>query len=127
MFSLILLPSFSSLLSSLFVDCNIPIKFSLRVPEDGKFMQKEFDMVPQTGFVLPGAEQEVRVDFIPQAAKRYSCTLAVDIDGVGPELATIPITAECSCPTVSQHCVSACIERMRVGQEMGGGLCRVAA
>ncbi len=78
----------------------IPMRFGLRVPQDGKFVDKEFQILPPKGEVLPGAKQNIRLDFISTTVKKYEYFLTVDVDGVGKGLCSIPITAECGVPDV---------------------------
>jgi hydrocephalus-inducing protein len=48
----------------------IPMKFTLRIPEDGKFMQREFGIVPSAGSIFPGEKGEIKVDFISEHVKK---------------------------------------------------------
>jgi hydrocephalus-inducing protein len=78
----------------------IPMEFRLRVPQDGKMTDKEFEVIPSSGSVLPGGKQNIRVDFISTTAKMYEYFLTVDVKGVGEGLCSIPILAECAVPDV---------------------------
>lgn len=74
----------------------IPMKYMLRIPEDGKFMDREFGITPNSGSVFPGEQTSIQVDFIPETVKIYEdYSLVIDIQGVGQALLKIPITAEC--------------------------------
>ncbi len=78
----------------------IPIRCRLRVPEDEKFVHSEFKMVPPESQILPSASGKVRIEFVPQSKKKYTgYRLAIDIDGVGSNLKSIPMTAACLVPT----------------------------
>jgi hydrocephalus-inducing protein len=79
----------------------VPMRFALRIPGDGRFLQKEFDVIPPRGTLLPNCSQKVQIDFISVNVKTYDLCLVVDLDGVGQELASIPIQARCAVPTVS--------------------------
>jgi hypothetical protein len=78
----------------------IPMKFALRVPQDGNYLNKEFQLIPANGTVLPGGKQQITVDFISTNVKRYDYYLTVDVEGVGEGLLSIPITAVCEVPSV---------------------------
>lgn len=49
--------------------CEIPMRFSWRVPED-KEDPKEFMVVPQKGQILPGGKQKVTVEFVSHTVQR---------------------------------------------------------
>ena len=49
--------------------------FSLRVPQDGKFLDKEFDISPSTGVIEPDGRVEISVDFISTHVRTYESTL----------------------------------------------------
>jgi len=80
------------------------MRFALRIPGDGRFLQKEFDVIPPRGMLLPNCSQKVQIDFISVNVKTYDLCLVVDLDGVGQELASIPIQARCAVPMVSMMC-----------------------
>lgn len=47
-----------------------------------------------------GETHTIDVEFIPMTPKKYDLVLVVDIDGVGPDMHTLPIKAECFVPKV---------------------------
>ena len=67
------------------------MRFALRVPEDLNPLQREFQIVPATGVVLPHGKQRLQLDLIPCAVKTYNVSLTVDVDAVGTELLSLPI------------------------------------
>lgn len=73
----------------------ISMVYHLHVPQDGTLMKKEFDISPCDGTLGPGDSQDIAVEFIPNTAKVYKYSLAVDVLGVGDSLFILPITAEC--------------------------------
>jgi len=74
----------------------IPMKYFLRIPEDGKFMDREFGITPNTGNIMPGEKAPIKIDFVSETVKRYEdYSVVIDVDGVGQALMNIPITAEC--------------------------------
>ncbi|CAJ1447961.1 unnamed protein product [Effrenium voratum] len=79
----------------------VPMRFALRIPGDGRFTQREFDVIPPKGTLLPNCSQKVQIDFISMNVKSYDLCLVVDLDGVGQELASIPIQARCAVPQVT--------------------------
>ena len=78
----------------------IPMRFNLRVPEDGQQGRKEFDVVPAKGTILPHGKQKVQVDFLSNTVQEYNAHLVVDIDEVGDNLDSLPIKATCIVPDV---------------------------
>uniref|UniRef100_A0A0G4I9B7 HYDIN/VesB/CFA65-like Ig-like domain-containing protein n=1 Tax=Chromera velia CCMP2878 TaxID=1169474 RepID=A0A0G4I9B7_9ALVE len=78
----------------------VPLKYALRVPGDGRFLQKEFDVTPKRGTLLPSCSQKIQVDFIPVHVRAYACSLVVDLEGVGQDLLALPIDARCGVPAV---------------------------
>jgi hydrocephalus-inducing protein len=79
----------------------VPIFYNMRVPGDALPPDTEFTLIPWKGTLLPNCAQRVQVDFVSLTEKKYDMRLAVDLEGVGKELAAIPITAQCSVPQVS--------------------------
>eukprot|EP00434_Breviolum_minutum_P033123 symbB.v1.2.029308.t1/scaffold3193.1/size61566/3 len=77
------------------------MRFALRIPGDGRFTQREFDVIPPKGTLLPNCAQKVQIDFVSMNVKSYDLCLVVDLDGVGQELASIPIQARCAVPQVA--------------------------
>mmetsp|Transcript_3107 Transcript_3107/g.11897 ORF Transcript_3107/g.11897 Transcript_3107/m.11897 type:complete len:4490 (-) Transcript_3107:1724-15193(-) len=78
----------------------IPMKFKLRIPEDGSLMRREFDIVPHNGTILPHATKQIKVELLSNSLKEYKAHLVLDIEDVGQELASIPISAQCVVPEV---------------------------
>lgn len=79
---------------------DIPMNFKLRVPEDGTLLQREFDIVPSAGVVKPHSEIPIKIDFNSNTVKKYNANLVVDVEGVGTDVCSIPITAQCVVPEV---------------------------
>ena len=59
---------------SLFNTSEIPMAFSLRVPQDGKFLDKEFDISPSTGVIEPDGRVEISVT-LSTHVRTYECAL----------------------------------------------------
>ena len=74
--------------------------YHIRVPGDSSNLKKEFDIIPSSGFLKPREINNIQIDFIPLTVKRYDMVLVVDVEGVGPDMHTLPIKAECSTPKV---------------------------
>ncbi|CAD7699035.1 unnamed protein product [Ostreobium quekettii] len=77
----------------------IPVKFSWRLNEDDE-ASPEFQMVPQTGRVLPNGKQTTRVNLVSRRIEKYERELLLDIPDVGRGLAVIPLFAECAVPKI---------------------------
>ena len=56
----------------------IPMRFAWRVPEDAG-ENKEFQVVPQKGTILPSGKQKIGVEFVSQTVQRYNHSLLMDI------------------------------------------------
>ncbi|CAE7461731.1 HYDIN [Symbiodinium sp. CCMP2592] len=80
---------------------SVPMRFALRIPGDGRSNQREFDVIPPKGTLLPNCSQKIQIDFVSLNVKSYDLCLVVDLDGVGQELASIPIQARCAVPQVA--------------------------
>ena len=85
---------------SLYNTSEIPMTFTLRVPQDGKFLDKEFDISPNTGTIEPDGRVEISIDFISTHVRKYEMYLTVDVESVGEGLLSIPISGECRLPEV---------------------------
>lgn len=79
----------------------VPMRYTLRILGDEEPPNSEFDIVPATGTLLPNCSQRVQVDFISMHEKKYDLVMAVDLEGVGEELHSIPVTAVCAAPQVT--------------------------
>ena len=93
----------------------VPMSFRLHVPADGTgadsvcstseydstlseagsgLSPKEFDIIPASGTIQPQSELKVRVELCSNTIKKYEMVLVVDVDGVGDEVLTLPVTAK---------------------------------
>ncbi len=55
---------------------------------------KEFQIRPAHGTIPPQSDTKIYVDFIPKAIQKYDTFLHVDVDGVGKNIFSLPITAK---------------------------------
>lgn len=55
---------------------------------------KEFEIIPSSGTIPPQSEIKVTVNFISNTIKKYEMNLVVDVDNVGEEIVSLPITAK---------------------------------
>jgi len=81
----------------------VPFRFHCRIPGDGVLLQREFDPVPETGVVLPGAKHAVRVDFVSTKVGLYDLAVDIDLEGVGESLQRLPIVANSIMPDVAPN------------------------
>ncbi|XP_013405663.1 hydrocephalus-inducing protein [Lingula anatina] len=99
----------------------VPMTFNLRVPGDGisdsisslsdydsnyseagsMLPPKEFEVVPSTGTLQPQSEVRIQVNVTSNTVKKYDMALVVDVDGVGDEVVSLPITARCVVPPIT--------------------------
>jgi Flagellar-associated PapD-like len=74
--------------------------YHIRVPGDSSSVKKEFEISPDSGYLKPRDINNIQIDFMPMTVKKYDMVLVVDVEGVGPDMHTLPIKAECSTPKV---------------------------
>ena len=74
--------------------------FSLRIPQDGKGSNREFEIIPSTDSIAPGETKKILIKFIPRYRKSYNMVLVLDMEGIGKDMKTIPILAESDVPKV---------------------------
>lgn len=105
----------------------VPMSFHLRVPADGHLpaicattdleldapitlptprhgitaSAREFDILPSTGTIPPQSEMKVTVTLTSNQTRKYEQVLVVDVDHVGEEILSLPITAKCIVPLVT--------------------------
>ena len=78
----------------------IPMRYKLRVPEDSG-LDKEFEMIPAAGLVLPHGRQKITLDFLSNTVQEYNAHLVVDVDEVGDNLHSLPLKASCVVPQLT--------------------------
>ncbi|XP_059164892.1 hydrocephalus-inducing protein homolog isoform X11 [Physella acuta] len=100
----------------------IPMIFHLRVPGDGSRTAiscladvsdnplglgplpiadpKEFEIIPAHGLVSPQGQIKVKVNFVPNTIKKYEMALVVDVERVGEEIMSLPISAKSVVPDI---------------------------
>ena len=92
----------------------VPMTYNLRVPGDGvgesiastseydstlsdngsAVPPKEFEITPSSGTLPPSSEVTIKVDLCSNTMKKYDLGLVVDVEGVGEEIVTLPISAK---------------------------------
>ncbi|RLN65891.1 hypothetical protein BBJ29_005539 [Phytophthora kernoviae] len=76
----------------------ISIKYSLRVPEEASYKQKELELVPANGKLDAYGEQQITIHFTSYNVKVYQYQLVVGVTGVGADLLSIPVRAQSFVP-----------------------------
>ena len=91
----------------------VPMTFNLRVPGDGSgesicstseydstlsengsmMPPREFEISPSKGKLAPQSEMKIKVDLCSNTVKKYDLSMVVDVEGVGDEIVTLPISA----------------------------------
>ncbi|XP_035827636.1 hydrocephalus-inducing protein [Aplysia californica] len=101
----------------------VPMVFHLRVPGDGMNKSvccthdiektpmeqgpvpmhdpREFEIIPSEGVIPPQSEIKVTVNLVPNTVKKYEAALVVDVERVGEEIMTLPISAKSMVPVIS--------------------------
>ena len=93
----------------------VPMSFRLHIPADGTgsesvcstseydstiseagsgLMPKEFDIMPASGTIQPQSEMSIKIDLCSNTPKKYDMVLVVDVEGVGNQVLTLPISAK---------------------------------
>ena len=78
----------------------IPMRFAWRV-DNGARGPEEFNVIPEQGSILAGAQQTVRVEFIAKHVCAYTAEVVMDIPGVQERALVLPVVAECVVPRLS--------------------------
>ncbi|ETV98760.1 hypothetical protein H310_08827 [Aphanomyces invadans] len=95
--------SFAFLQTKYVTLCNtsrIAMEYQLRIPQDGLYKHKEFQLTPSEGTLAPFGKQEICIDFTSVNVKQYEYFLVVSVKGVGSDLLNVPVTAQCFVPEV---------------------------
>ncbi|RLN87341.1 hypothetical protein BBJ28_00008070 [Nothophytophthora sp. Chile5] len=79
----------------------IAMKYSLRVPEEASYKQKELELVPSDGKLDAYGEQQIAIHFTSHHVKVYQYQLVVGVTGVGTDLLSIPVRAQCFVPELA--------------------------
>jgi hydrocephalus-inducing protein len=78
----------------------VDIKYTIRVPGDGRNLNNEFTIENDRGTLGRDQEAKININFTPSKQGTYDMVLVVDLDGVGQDMLAIPIKAECAVPRV---------------------------
>jgi hydrocephalus-inducing protein len=62
--------------------------------DDDSSNNNEFQIRPSRGVIPPQSDTKVYVDFIPKSIQKYDTFLQVDVEGVGKNIFSLPITAK---------------------------------
>ncbi|XP_041375521.1 hydrocephalus-inducing protein homolog [Gigantopelta aegis] len=102
----------------------VPMTFRLRIPTDGVVESiccttdlngeepernssarvgppREFEIIPVTETLLAQSEMKITVNFVSNTIKKYDVALVVDVDKVGEEVLSLPLSARCVVPAVT--------------------------
>ncbi|KAI9996311.1 hypothetical protein PInf_013709 [Phytophthora infestans] len=79
----------------------IAMKYFLRVPEEANYKQKELELIPSDGKLDPYGEQQISIRFTSHNVKVYQYELVVGVPGVGADLLSIPVRAQCFVPEIA--------------------------
>ncbi len=96
----------------------VPMIFNLRVASDAEssvtsdlkssnnnekdaYNFKEFSITPSTGIIPAQSEIKLLVEFVPHFIKKYETSLIVDIEDVGNDLFSLPISARSTVPKIN--------------------------
>ncbi|ESO91099.1 hypothetical protein LOTGIDRAFT_122343, partial [Lottia gigantea] len=104
----------------------VPLTYHLRVPGDGSVESisstidsdatdsnrsefgsltseppKEFHIIPADGTIPPQSEIKITINLISNTIKKYDMKMVVDVEGVGNEILSLPISAKCVVPQIA--------------------------
>lgn len=79
----------------------IAMRYSLRIPEEANYKQKELELVPASGKLSAYGEEDICVNFTPMHVKQYDYQLVVGVPGVGTDLLSIPVRAQSLVPELT--------------------------
>ena len=71
------------------------------MPGDGRALTNEFTIENDVGTLSAGEKQKIKITFIPCFPQVYDMVLVVDLEGVGQDMLSVPIKAECLVPKVT--------------------------
>jgi hydrocephalus-inducing protein len=86
----------------------VDFKYKLHIPGDSSNPEeKEFEITPSTNWIRKIGDsveidtcEEIEIVFTPRRLGKYDYVLVVDLVGIGSDMLSIPITAECLKPKV---------------------------
>jgi hydrocephalus-inducing protein len=102
----------TTLTCHLFNTSLVSMPFKLHIDQDNKHQKKnfisfdddedddedrtnnEFQIRPSHGIIPPQSDIKIYVDFIPKSIQKYDTFLHVDVEGVGKNIFSLPITAK---------------------------------
>lgn len=76
-------------------ESSVDFRYRLRIPGDEKLSEKEFEITPSSDLIQAKRTKEIEIKFTPKNAKKYETVLQLDIKGVGEDMCSLPIKAEC--------------------------------
>eukprot|EP00667_Euglena_gracilis_P000008 EG_transcript_8 len=79
----------------------IPMRYTLRVPQDKTGDGREFTITPSSGVILPRGRQRITMDFVSNTVQEYRYKLVVDVEEVGTKVDSLDLLATCVVPEVS--------------------------
>ncbi|GMF21897.1 unnamed protein product [Phytophthora lilii] len=79
----------------------IAMKYSLRIPEEASYKHKELELSPSDGKLDAYGEQQITIRFTSHNVKAYQYQLVVGVTGVGADLLSIPVRAQCFVPELA--------------------------
>ena len=62
--------------------------------DEDRSNSNEFQIRPSRGIIPPQSDTKIYVDFIPKSIQKYDTFLQVDVEGVGKNIFSLPITAK---------------------------------
>jgi hydrocephalus-inducing protein len=79
---------------------SVEFTYNLKILSDNKILQNEFRITPQSGTIPEKSEKLIEIEFNPKSIKKYETVMTIDIEGVGNDMLSVPIKADCQIPTV---------------------------
>lgn len=79
---------------------SVEFNFNLKIQSESKILQNEFRILPQSGTIAEKSEKLIEIEFTPKSVKKYETVMTIDIEGVGNDMLSVPIKADCQVPNV---------------------------
>jgi hydrocephalus-inducing protein len=79
---------------------SVEFTYNLKILSENKILQNEFRIHPQSGTIPEKSEKLIEIEFNPKSIKKYETVMTIDIEGVGNDMLSVPIKADCQIPNV---------------------------
>ena len=84
-------------------DSKVDIKFELRISSDSEDTRIEtvFQLEPKNGIAKANSSIPIKITFSPEVEKAYDIVVLLDMEGIGFDMLTLPVSGECKIPDIT--------------------------